>query len=261
MVIANVFSSVCQGYLDATNCSTKSRVHPGSHSETTMAQKSCPGMVDMMLIWFFWSLKFHGLFQSKDYDYWAIQLEPPRVHPRHGFKVTSLIGSVGLLQRWVLIGDGEENLNAGRERQQNFGKAVFLFRKNLTVNVSEEPTKPAWHCFFPEKSPSAGKSDGWDECEWKGWRRESAFPSSKKMFCMLMSLIGAVMAMRLVWQLFSLPFHLDQSTCQTNPVPSHSGRWGVSRMCRSPHGSQRKTHHFGSRSMNWCTFCSLPSKV
>ena len=88
------------------------------------------------------------------------------------------------------------------------------------------------------------------------------FPSSKKMFCMLMSLIGAVMAMRLVWQLFSLPFHLDQSTCQTNLLPSDSiiqVGGGVSRMCRFARmEASKKKHHFGSHGMNWYTFGSLP---
>lgn len=57
--------------------------------------------------------------------------------------------------------------------------------------------------FFRKKSPSAGKSDGWDELMNATGRDDGTgicdFPSSKKMFCMLMSLIGAVMAMRLVW--------------------------------------------------------------
>ena len=56
-----------------------------------------------LLIWNKKSLKFHGLFQSK--DLWLMtlsiaNLDPPGFTLTDCFKVTSLIGSVGLLQRW-----------------------------------------------------------------------------------------------------------------------------------------------------------------
>ena len=87
------------------------------------------------------------------------------------------------------------------------------------------------------------------------------FPSSKKMFCMLMSR-KLVLWWQCGWQtavlLIAFSFR-SKSTCQTNLLPSHSGWWGcLTDVSFRPHGSQQKTHHFGTNGMNWYTFCSLP---
>lgn len=139
-------------------------------------------------------------------------LDPPGFTLKDCWKVTSLIGSVGLLQRWVTIRDGG-NLNAGRESQPIFAKLSF-FLVYPSVNVSEALQNRHGSVFFL-KNHRLLLSDGWDECDWKGWRngnlrlsifKEDVLHANVTNWCCDGNAVG--LAVLLI------------AFCQTNPLPS-----------------------------------------
>lgn len=136
MVIANVFTSVCQAY---SNGQFTLEV-----KETTMNKKNS---ALELLIWNK-SLKFHGLFwkSQRTMTLSIANLDPPGFTLTDCFKVTSLIGSVGLLQRWEHQGWWKSQR---RKRDLTiFCKAVFLFLNIPNSECFGSTTKPAWQCFF-----------------------------------------------------------------------------------------------------------------